>query len=95
MNPSITVPVVVCVVISTACTHHLPAGCHPSITEDITLTAGQPVSLSAEQAAFAFTLPGVVAAGGLAQDTPPVLLGELPIEANETPAAAPPPFKEL
>lgn len=48
-------------VLSTECTHHLPAGCHPSITEDTTLTAGHPVDLTPEQAAYALTLPGVMA----------------------------------
>lgn len=71
-------------VLSAGCTHHLPAGCHPSITEDTTLTAGHPVDLTPEQAAYALTLPGVMAQGASPEPEPEEL------HIPDIPAAEPP-----
>ena len=78
-------------VISTACTHRLPAGCHGAFPEDMTLPAGKPVDLSHDQAEFAMTLAGVEAVDGASPDAvPDETLVEEPDEIPEPPAAEPP-----
>ncbi|MBS1729848.1 MAG: hypothetical protein JSS67_03620 [Bacteroidetes bacterium] len=73
-------------VLSTECTYHLPAGCHPSITEHTTLTAGHPVDLTNEQAAYALTLPGVMAQGASSEPEPE----PQELHISDIPAAEPP-----